>query len=151
MSGELVLTNLDREAQPLVRYRTRDLIEIKAVGPCVCGRTGFRFMVIGRSDDMLHVKGINVFPSGIFEILNKMTHQVTGEFQVVLDHPSPYNELDITVESEYCGEPNESDIRHNIEKEIRQMLTFTANVTLVPPGSIPLTEFGKVRRVLKKY
>ncbi|MDA1349140.1 MAG: phenylacetate--CoA ligase family protein, partial [Chloroflexi bacterium] len=100
-SGELVLTNLDREAQPLVRYRTRDLIGVLGTGPCPCGRTGFRFRVAGRSDDMLHVRGINVFPSGIAEVLNTLTPDVNGEFQVVLSGPGPYDSLDILVESEH--------------------------------------------------
>ncbi|MCH8206860.1 MAG: phenylacetate--CoA ligase family protein [Chloroflexi bacterium] len=151
VSGELVLTNLDREAQPLIRYRTRDLIEIQGVGPCGCGRTGFRFMVAGRSDDMLHVKGINVFPSGIAEVLNTLIPEVTGEFQVVLSHPGPYDALDITVESGRGAGPDAEALARRVEGEIRQTLTFSAKVQLVPPGTIPLTEFGKMVRVAKKY
>ena len=149
--GELVLTNLDREAQPLVRYRTRDLIEVVGVKPCSCGRTGFRFQVAGRSDDMLHVKGINVFPLGIAEVLNTMIPEITGEFQVVLSHPGPYESLDITVESEGSNGTEADALTHRVEREINQMLTFTAKVQLVSPETIPQTEFGKVSRVTKKY
>jgi phenylacetate-CoA ligase len=67
--GEMVLTHLEKEAQPLIRYRTSDMLEILDHKPCKCGRTGFRFRIIGRSDDMIHVKGINVFPSGVAMIL----------------------------------------------------------------------------------
>ena len=151
VSGELVLTNLDREAQPLIRYRTRDLIEVLGVGPCDCGRTGFRFMVAGRSDDMLHVKGINVFPSGIAEVLNTLKPDVNGEFQVVLSHPGPYGELDITVESGRDTGPDAEALARRIEGKIRQTLTFSSRVRLVPPGTIPMTEFGKVLRVAKRY
>ena len=149
--GELVLTNLDREAQPLIRYRTRDLVEITGVEPCGCGRTGFRFSVAGRSDDMLHVKGINVFPSGIAEVLNTLKPEVNGEFQVVLSHPGPYDALDIIVESGRSAGPAAAAIARRVEGEIRQTLTFSANVQLIPPGTTPQTEFGKVARVAKKY
>ena len=151
VTGELVLTNLDREAQPLIRYRTRDLIKILGVKPCRCGRTGFRFIVVGRSDDMLQVKGINVFPSGIAEVLNSMVPEVTGEFQVVLGHPGPYDALDILVESERSNGPEIAALRRHVESEIKRTLTFTATVKLVPRGSIPATEVGKMIRVVKRF
>ena len=150
-SGELVLTNLDREAQPLVRYRTRDMTEVLGVGPCACGRTGFRFKMAGRSDDMLHVRGINVFPSAIAEILSGMVPDVSGEFQVVLSHPGPYDALDIVVESERSTGSDAEALRRRIEGEIKQTLTFGANVQLVPRGTIPQTEVGKVARVVRRF
>ena len=150
--GELVVTNLDREAQPLVRYRTRDVLDILATDPCVCGRTGFRFRVIGRSDDMLHVKGINVFPSGVAMVLEKMIPGTNGEFQIVLRHPAPYERLHILVEagSRSPGEGPEVLCRE-IEKRIQETLTFKADVELVPPGSIARTEMGKAIRVVRAY
>ena len=151
ITSELVLTNLDREAQPLIRFRTRDLIRILGVGPCRCGRTGFRFMVVDRSDDMLQVKAINVFPSGIAEVLNTMVPEVTGEFQVVLNHPGPYDALDILVESEKGKGPELAALRRQVESEIKRALTFTAKVDLVQPGSIPATQVGKVVRVVRKF
>jgi phenylacetate-CoA ligase len=63
--GELVYTYLLKEAQPLVRYRARDVVRILGTGPCACGRSTFRCRVLGRSDDMLHVRGVNVFPTGM--------------------------------------------------------------------------------------
>ena len=68
-TGELVLTNLERECQPLVRYRTGDLVTITAVDCCACGRTSWRFRVSGRCDDMFNVRGVNVFPSAIQNVL----------------------------------------------------------------------------------
>lgn len=150
-SGELVLTNLDREAQPLIRYRTRDLAEIIGVGPCACGRTGFRFRVAGRSDDMLHVRGINAFPSGIAEVLNAMPPDVTGEFQVVLSHPGPYDALDIIVESERSIRPETEALKRRIQAEIKRTLGFNVMVQLVPPATIPQNEVGKVARVVRKF
>jgi len=150
--GEMVLSHLDKEAQPFLRYRTSDILEILGTGPCRCGRTGFRFKIIGRSDDMLHVKGINVFPSGVAQILENMVPQVTGEFQIVLTHPSPYTHLDITVEHGDMIKPEDMDgLKRRVEARIRETLTFSAVVTLVPPQSIERTEMGKAKRVLRQY
>src|SRR6266436_10185229 len=96
--GELVYTHLFKEAQPLVRYRARDVVRILAIGPCVCGRTTLRFRVLGRSDDMLHVRGVNVFPGGVGNVLAHLTDQYSGEFQIIVDHPPPHQHLHIRVE-----------------------------------------------------
>jgi phenylacetate-CoA ligase len=150
--GELVLTNIDREAQGLIRYRTRDMVQIRGTGPCKCGRTGFRFRISGRSDDMLIVKGINVFPSGVAEVLNKLVPDVTGEFQIVLDRPGPYEVLDIDVEFGRGLEQSELEgLRRRVEKTLRDELVFTARVRLVPPGTVPRTDMGKAPRIVKTY
>lgn len=150
--GEMVLTHLSKEAQPLVRYRTSDLLEILGVGPCVCGRTGPRFKVIGRADDMLHVKGINVFPAGVAQVLESMVPDVTGEFQIILVHPSPYTHLDITVEQGKHIRPEEMEgLRIRVTARLKEELNFAAVVTLVPPYSIERTQMGKARRVVRNY
>jgi phenylacetate-CoA ligase len=149
--GEMVLTHLKKEAQPLVRYRTSDLMEILETGPCECGRTGFRFQIVGRADDMLHVKGINVFPNGISMVLENIVPEVTGEFQIILDHPSPYTSLNIKVEHGTGTTPNKMiDLKLKIEKKIKETLNFSGNVELVKPDSIQHTKMGKVRRVIRK-
>ncbi|MBW2096706.1 MAG: phenylacetate--CoA ligase family protein [Deltaproteobacteria bacterium] len=150
--GEMVLTHLAKEAQPLVRYRTSDLLEVLGVGPCACGRTGPRFRVIGRADNMLHVKGINVFPNGVARVLESMVPDVTGEFQIVLSHPSPYTHLDITVEQGEKIRPEETEgLKRKVIARLKEELNFKASVTLVPPGSIERTEMGKAIRVLRTY
>ncbi|MEW5721636.1 MAG: phenylacetate--CoA ligase family protein [Thermodesulfobacteriota bacterium] len=150
--GEMVLTHLEKEAQPLVRYRTSDMMEILGAGPCRCGRTGFRFKVIGRSDDMLHVKGINVFPTGVALVLEDLVPEVTGEFQIVLYHPSPYTHLDITVEYGEAIKPEEIEgLKTKVAAAIKERLNFTAVLTLVPPKSIERTDMGKAKRVVRKY
>lgn len=150
--GEMVLTHLKKEAQPLIRYRTSDLLQITENGPCACGRTGPRFKVIGRSDDMLHVKGINVFPGGIAKVLDSLIPEVTGEFQVVLDHPSPYTELRITVEhGPMIKAPEIKGLERKIATEIKNELNFKAVLTLAPPESIERTQMGKARRVIRRY
>jgi len=150
--GEMVLTHLKKEAQPLVRYRTSDLMEILETGPCECGRTGFRFRIVGRTDDMLHVKGINVFPNGIAMVLENMVPEVTGEFQIILDHPSPYASLDIKVEhGPHITPDNKIDLKSKIGKKIKETLNFKGMIELVKPDSIERTKMGKARRVIRNY
>ncbi len=150
--GEMVLTHLKKEAQPLVRYRTSDLMEILETGPCKCGRTGFRFRILGRTDDMLHVKGINVFPKGIAMVLENLVPEVTGEFQIILDHPSPYTNLDIKVEhGPHITPDNKIDLKLKIEKKIKETLNFKGRIELVKPDSIERTRMGKARRVIRNY
>ena len=147
-----MLTHLAREAQPLVRYSTSDVIRILATGPCSCGRTGFRFQVTGRSDDMVHVRGINVFPSGVADVLTALTPSVTGEFQILLSHPGPYDRLDIAVEyGEGVRLEGLEQLRQQVEAKIKEALTFSAYVDLVPPDSIPRTEMGKAIRVVRRF
>ena len=150
--GEMVLTHLRKEAQPLVRYRTSDILEITGTGPCRCGRTGFRFRVVGRSDDMLHVQGINVFPGGVARVLETLVPEVTGEFQIVVQHPSPYSHLDVTVEhGPHAGPEERVGLAGRVEAHVKEALGITVHVDLVPPGAIPRTDTGKVRRVLRTY
>ncbi|MBI3760830.1 MAG: hypothetical protein HY260_03080 [Chloroflexi bacterium] len=80
--GELVFTTLHREAHPMIRFRSHDHVRV-FVEPCDCGRAGFRFVILGRSDDMFIVKGINVYPPGIQDILYGFLPDLTGEFQTV--------------------------------------------------------------------
>jgi phenylacetate-CoA ligase len=80
--GELVLTNLHKESQPLIRYRTNDIIEIISMEKCKCNETGFRFNVIGRSDDMICIKGVNVFVSAIDKIIYNNSDILTGQYQI---------------------------------------------------------------------
>ena len=150
--GEMVLTHLKKEAQPLVRYRTSDLMEILETGPCRCGRTGFRFRIVGRADDMLHVKGINVFPNGVAMVLEDLVPEVTGEFQIILDHPSPYTFLAINVEHGPNMPPEAMrTLAARIETRIKEILNFKAVVNLIPPDTVERTRMGKVRRVLRNY
>ena len=150
--GEMVLTHLKKEAQPLIRYQTSDLMEILETGPCECKRTGFRFRIVGRADDMLHVKGINVFPNGIAMVLEDMIPEVTGEFQIILDHPSPYTSLDIKVEHGTHITPDKMiDLKSMIENKINETLNFKGVVELVKPESIERTKMGKARRVIRNF
>ncbi len=150
--GELVLTHLKKEAQPLVRYRTSDLMEILETGACACGRTGFRFRIVGRADDMLHVKGINVFPNGVAKVLEELVPEVTGEFQIVVSQPPPHTSLDIRVEHGVDVERTKMPaLKERIRDMVKQALNFAANIELVAPDSIERTKMGKAIRVVRTY
>ena len=149
--GELVYTHLMKEAQPLIRYRARDVVRILGTGPCACGRTTFRFRVLGRSDDMLHVRGINVFPTGVGNVLAHLTDKLSGEFQIIVDHPPPHQYLHIRIELAQDLTPElAGDLARQIIHALRERLSFRAEVELVPYGALPRTE-QKARRVIKTY
>lgn len=149
--GEFVLTNLTREAQPFIRFRSHDLVKIAGVGPCECGRSGFRFKMLGRSDDMITIKGINVFPGAVSDVISKFLDSLTGEFEIWLETPPPYDYLKLRVEYRR-GESEElvRNIEAALKKNIRQALEFSAVLEMVPEGEIPRTE-GKTKRIKKMY
>jgi phenylacetate-CoA ligase len=149
--GELVYTHLLKEAQPLVRYRARDVVRILGTGSCACGRSTVRFRVLGRSDDMLHVRGVNVFPSSIGNVLAQLTDRFSGEFLILVDHPPPHQSLHIRVELIQGLLPEQAgDQAQQAAHALRERLSFRAEVELVPFGALPHTE-QKARRVLKTY
>jgi len=149
--GELVYTHILKEAQPLVRYRARDVVRILGTGPCECGRTSFRFRILGRSDDMLHVRGINVFPTGVGNVLASLSDQLSGEFLIVVDHPPPHQYLKIRVELAQQLSPNAmGGLVEQIKQALREKLNFRSEPELVPYGTLPRTE-QKARRVIKTY
>ncbi len=149
--GELVYTHLIKEAQPLIRYRARDVVRILGTGPCACGRTSFRFRILGRSDDMLVVRGINVFPTGVGNTLARLSDRLSGEFQIIVDHPPPHQYLRVRVElapqvtTEQIG-----DVAQQIIHALREQLNFRSEPEFVPYGTLPRTE-QKARRVIKAY
>jgi phenylacetate-CoA ligase len=146
--GELVLTHLDRECQPLVRFRTGDIIEINETEPCRCGRHGFRFRVVGRSDDMVVVRGLNMFPTMVAAVL-AANPSLSGDYRIFLDSPPPYDALPITCEAARGVEVSEP-LARQVELEVKRNLGASARVTLVPQGTLPVTE-GKTKRVVRRY
>ena len=147
-SGELVLTHLVKQAQPLVRFRTNDIVTLTGTGKAACGRTAPRFRVIGRSDDMIVVRGINVFPTMLTGIVNTVDY-FSGEYQIELKHPPPYHYLPIKIELAREME-GQSELEISIEKQIKQQLGVSAKVNLLPPMSLPRTE-GKTRLIVRTF
>jgi phenylacetate-CoA ligase len=135
--GELVYTHLAREATPVVRFRSRDVAEVVG-GECPCGRTGLRFRVAGRSDDMFRVRGVNVFPSAVGELLRE--HGV-DRFAVVLETFPVEPPVEILVEG---GAAENGDA---LAQAVRTRLGFTC---VVRPSALPRTE-GKAKLVYRVY
>jgi phenylacetate-CoA ligase len=146
--GELVLTHLVRDCQPLVRFRTGDIVIIDETAPCACGRTGFRFRVIGRSDDMVVVRGLNLFPTMVAATLSGFP-ELSGDYRIVLDTPPPHDRLPLSVERS-AGAPDDPTLASRIAAALKRDLGATATVEVMPPGSFPVTD-GKTARVIRSY
>jgi phenylacetate-CoA ligase len=144
--GELVLTHLKRECQPLVRFRSGDIVTLTGTGPCACGRTAPRFRVIGRSDDMVVVRGVNVFPSAVAAVLNAQP-ALSGEYRIVLEGAGPYHRLPLEAELAPGVTATEA-LAAEITEALRSGLGASAALTLVADGSLPRTA-GKTRRVIR--
>ena len=150
--GELVFTSLTKEAFPVIRYRTRDICTL-IPEPCKCGRTHIRMgKPNGRTDDMLIIRGVNVFPSQIEEVLLKVSgDQITPNYQIVVDRINNVDTFDINVEmSEAFFSDNVNAIEKlekRITEDLRSMLGISAKVHLVNPKSIVRSE-GKAKRVI---
>jgi phenylacetate-CoA ligase len=146
--GELVLTHVSRECQPLVRFRTGDIIMLTGTGRARCGRTAPRFRVVGRSDDMVVVRGINVFPIQAAAVLNR--HEaLSGEYRIVLDGAGPYDVLPIEAELAEAMANAPPALADAVAAAVKRDLGVTARVRLLPFGTLPRTD-GKTRRVVRK-
>lgn len=138
-SGELVLTALDRRASPLVRFRTRDHLEVLST-QCPCGRTGPRVRCVGRTDDMLIVRGINVWPSAVREIAISFQPRLTGNLRIVADFEGHSTEQRLRVKVEHqlgLSADEVATVGEEVERRITQVLAFRPRLELVPPGVIP--------------
>ncbi len=152
--GELVITTLTKEAQPVIRFRTRDIISLNPE-PCDCGRTMVRMSrLTGRSDDMLIVRGVNVFPSQIESVLLEV-EGVEPHYLIVVDrqHAFKTDELEIWVEVSDEVFSDEMGKMENLEKRLRSemdsVLGIAARIKLVEPRTIARTE-GKAKRVVDR-
>lgn len=150
--GELVFTTLTKEAIPLIRYRTRDLTRL-IPDRCVCGRTFLRMeRITGRSDDMLIIRGVNVFPSQIEHVLMSI-EGVEPHYQIVVDREGALDVMEVHVEvrEEIFSDEikNLEMLSKRIEREIKDLLGISCKVKLVEPRTIERSE-GKAKRVIDK-
>jgi phenylacetate-CoA ligase len=140
-SGELVLTHLRHRAAPLLRFRTHDHVQVWT-GPCRCGRTGPRVRCLGRTDDMLIVRGVNVFPGAIRDVVTEFAPQVSGHILVRPRSPGVGQEppLPVTVELARGTEAN-SSLADAIRERLREALVVQTCVEVVPWGSLQRSEY----------
>ncbi|WP_425059508.1 Phenylacetate-coenzyme A ligase [Sporomusa carbonis] len=149
--GELVLTTLTKEGMPMLRYRTRDLTALTRK-PCPCGRTGVSMQrVTGRSDDMLIIRGVNVFPSQVESVLLDMG-ATAPHYQLLVDRKNNLDELTVVVEPTEegyatLGAAGMGKLEKAIQNQLKAVLNLKANVRMVPPRTIERSE-GKAKRVI---
>jgi phenylacetate-CoA ligase len=136
-TGELVYTHLRREAAPLLRFRSRDHVQVW-VSECSCKRKSIRVRCIGRTDDMLIVRGVNIFPSAIRELVGKFQPRVTGALMVKPRRKGVRQDPPLPVEVEGDASP---DLGRAIQEQIRNILQVTTDVKIVPPRSLPRSEY----------
>jgi phenylacetate-CoA ligase len=149
-SGELVMTTITKTGQPMLRYRTRDICKLDDK-PCSCGRTTIRMSRLeGRTDDMLIIRGVNVFPGQIESVLAGVSG-VAPHYLLVADREASVDKLEVRVEltedmfSDTIGQIQ--SLGNNIASQIKSVVGIQADVKLVPPRSLPRSE-GKTKRVL---
>ncbi len=161
--GVLVLTTLTRQAQPVLRYWTGDITRLDS-SPCNCGRTHIRMGTIqGRTDDLVILRGVNLYPTQIEEIL-RHEGAVSAHYQIVLSRPHAMDELELKVElsESFTADIEASEDGHGrlrpspqieavkecVEKRIRESLGVRVAVSLEPCSSLPRSEGGKLRRII---
>ena len=141
ITGELVCTHLEKECQPLIRYRTRDIITVTGADRCACGRTLFRFRVTGRTDEMFNVRGVNVFPTAVQRVILGYSDLTSGHFRIRLDGPGPYHRIDLRVEAaEGLDTGQWESASRALEQAIRESLGASAVVELIRFESLERTD-----------
>jgi phenylacetate-CoA ligase len=140
-SGELVLTHLQHRAAPLLRFRTRDHVEVRAT-PCRCGRTGPRVRCVGRTDDMLMVRGVNVFPSAIRDVVCHFIPDVSGHIVVRPASEGVIQKPPLPVSVELAeGREADASLADAIRERLRNVLVVQTRVDLVPWGSLERSDY----------
>lgn len=143
--GELVLTNLGRVGSPLIRYRTGDLVRV-ATDTDPAGRTWRRLDggILGRADDMIHVRGNNLYPAAIEAIVRRFP--ATAEYRICVDHTGPL--ADLRIEVEPAAGCDGADLAEAVSRAVRDELLFRVEVTAVAAGTLPRFEL-KARRIIR--
>jgi phenylacetate-CoA ligase len=138
--GELVLTHLVNHSAPLLRFRSRDHVRL-AVGPCACGRTSPRVRCIGRTDDMLIVRNVNVFPSAVREVVSEFVPAVSGVIMIRPRSPGVRQEPPLPVRVEAAAGAAVEGLAERIRARLRERLIVATEIELVPEGSLPRSEY----------
>ncbi len=138
--GELVLTHLVNRAAPLLRFRTRDHVRVSA-GRCACGRTAPRVRCIGRTDDMLIVRGVNVFPSAVREVVNEFAPTVTGVLMIRPRAKGVRQEPPLPIAVEAAPGAAVEGLADRLRARLREALLVATEIAVVPSGSLPRSEY----------
>jgi len=151
VEGEIVFTGLERECGPLIRWRDKDIIQV-TTEPCRCGRPGPRMLFKGRVDDMLLVKGVNVFPNAVRDVINKTSNLTTGNIRIVKSSPGPVVPAPVLVKVEVkAGLPDQKKqtLARDLDNAIHHQLRFRATFKFIDEGEFELLKgaTGKTRLV----
>ncbi len=153
-TGELVYTALDRECSPLVRFRTRDHAVVTGTR-CDCGRTAPMIRVFGRTDDMLIVKGINVFPSAVRDVVTSFEPRTTGNLRIIADFPGYTTQRPLRIKVEHgpalAGDGGGIErLRQELAERLRGLLNFAPAVEMVPPDTFEKPGIHKVALIARE-
>jgi phenylacetate-CoA ligase len=146
--GEIVLTTLTKEGMPLIRYRTRDIARLYDQRVCECGRTHIKHTSIkGRSDDMVILRGTNIFPRQIEEVVMKNS-DVGSNWRMILDAEDDIDILTVEVESKKeLNKRNTLLLEQKLKNGIKAVIVFTPRITVLPPNTLPKNGL-KAKRII---
>lgn len=152
VEGEIVVSGLTKESAPLLRWREKDRVRIDT-SPCECGQPGNRLWLLGRTDDMLLVKGVNVYPAAVQDVLADYIPELTGNMRIVKDSASSVVEPPVLVKVETAARPlgDPARLRSSIEEQIHNKLRFRAKVELLPFGSLGASLGQTHKRILVEW
>jgi len=151
-TGEMVYTYIDWQGTPLLRYRLGDMLKV-SFAPCECRDPRMRFAIIGRADDMLIVKGVNLYPMALKKVIIEFVPRVSGEVRILLDAPGPKVEPPLRIQVECGPETGASDLPQldtDLKDRMRGLLRITPEIEFVPPDTFQMTE-QKTKLVVKRY
>ncbi len=148
--GNIAYTSLDWESGPILRYDMGDITQV-FTSPCNCGLTGVRLKVIGRSDDMLIVKGINVYPAAVKNVVTEFFPRTTGEMRIILDQPGPKVPAPLLIKVEHGKDEKDlPKLKSDLESRIHDVMRFKAEVNLVIEGTLERTA-TKTKLIEKRF
>jgi phenylacetate-CoA ligase len=143
--GELVLTTLKKRARPMIRFQTGDIVSFTSE-PCACGRTSIRMDgVHGRLDDMLIIKGVNIFPSDV-EAVVRQNHDLSGEYRLVVDRIDHLDRLTVEIEKIHGFNGRDEDLAQHFARRLKSLTGVSAEISILPADSLPRATH-KARRV----
>lgn len=146
-TGELVFTNMMKEAQPLIRYRTGDVVRVTEE-KCECGYSGMLFEIVGRSDDMIVVKGLNVFVSAIEKVLQEHLDVISTEYRILVNKTDPIEDIVIQVEGLQHDMEKNQTIEKMLKNELRNKININCEIQILSNDTLQRTE-GKTKHLLR--
>ncbi|PKO86824.1 MAG: CoF synthetase [Betaproteobacteria bacterium HGW-Betaproteobacteria-10] len=134
--GELVLTTLKKTARPMIRFRTGDIVSFTSQ-PCACGRTAQRMLgTHGRLDDMLIIKGVNIFPSDI-EAIARRDHELSGEYKLIVERDNHLDQLTVEIERAAVNGEKDAELAHRFAGHLKSISGVSAKIVILPPNTLP--------------